>query len=151
MFGKSYSEYVRYQLPILIAIAVIGFIRLGLSLAGQPDSIVRFFSMTVLGFAGIVYYAVTVRRSGFGSYRHMLPLIFNQGLIANGIAILGILISVFGMPNIYDVPEFRPPFARDATPTAHALAHLFLGTTIGTLVGWIFGSIVMTIGGRPRK
>ena len=151
MFGKSYTQYLRYQSPILVAIAGVGMVRLVLSLAGQPDSMVKFFSMTAVGLAGIVYYALTVRRHGFGSYLHMIPLIFNQGLVANGIAILGILLSVLGLANIYDVPEFRPPFARDASPAAHALAHLFLGTTVGTLVGWLFGSIVMAIGGRPRK
>jgi len=151
MFGKPYSEYVRFQTPFLIGIAIVGVVRLLLSLAGQPDSVVKFASMTVVGFAGIAYYGVRVRRIGFGSYRHMIPLIFNQGLIANGIAILGIGLSVMGMPNIYDVAEFRPPFAREATPLAHAAAHLFFGTTLGTLVGWVFGSIVMAIFGRPRK
>ena len=151
MFGKPYSQYIRFQTPFLIAIALVGLIRLALSLAGQPDSIAKFASMTVVGFAGIVFYGVRVRPSGFGSYRHMLPLIFNQGLIANGIAILGIGLAVMGMPNIYDVAEFRPPFAREASPLAHAAAHLFLGTTLGTLVGWIVGSIVMAVFGRPRK
>ena len=151
MFGKPYSEYIRFQTPFLAAIAIVGLIRLMLSIAGQPDSVVKFASMTVVGFAGIVYYGVRVRSSGFGGYRHLIPLIFNQGLIANGIAILGIGLSVMGMPNIYDVAEFRPPFAREATPPAHAAAHLFFGTTLGTLVGWVFGSIVMAIFGRPRK
>lgn len=151
MFGKPYSAYIRFQSPFLAAIAAVGLLRLVLSLAGQPDSVVRFASMTVVGFAGIAYYGARVRPTGFGSYRHLLPLIFNQGLIANGIAILGIGLSVMGMPNIYDVAEFRPPFAREATPLAHAAAHLFFGTTLGTLVGWLFGSIVMAIFGRPRK
>jgi len=151
MFGKPYSEYIRFQTPFLAAIAVVGLIRLALSMAGQPDSVVKFASMTVVGFAGVVYYGARVRPTGFGSYRHLLPLIFNQGLIANGIAIIGIGLSVMGMPNIYDVAEFRPPFAREATPLAHAAAHLFFGTTLGTLVGWVFGSIVMALFGRPRK
>lgn len=57
-----------------------------------------------------------------------------------------------GMPNIYDVPEFRGPFATaQTTPLQHALAHLLLGTTMGALVGWLFSSIVMAIFGRARK
>ena len=51
MFGKPYSEYLRFQTPFLVAMAVVGVLRLGLSLAGQPDSIVKFASMTAVGFA----------------------------------------------------------------------------------------------------
>jgi len=152
VFGKPYIEYIRYQLPFLIATAVVGLLRLGLSLAGQPDSIVKYASMTALGFASFAYYGVSVRRRGFGSYRELLPLVFNQGLIANGIAILGIALAVMGMPNIYDVQEFRGPFATpQTTPLQHALAHLFLGTTVGALVGWTFSSIFMALFGGKRK
>jgi len=152
MFQKPYSEYLRFQAPILIVMAIVGLLRLGLSIAGQPDSIVRFVSVSAVGFAGIVYYGVRVRPSGFGTYRHLLPLVFNQGLVANGTAILGIGLAVMGMPNIYDVTEFRGPFATpQTTPTQHALAHMFIGTTVGVLLGWLMSSIVMAIFGRPRR
>ncbi len=152
MFGKSYTEYIRFQAPILIAMAIVGLLRLVLSIAGQPDSVVKFVSVSVVGFAGIVYYGVRVRPSGFGSYRHLLPLVFNQGLVANGIAILGIGLAVMGMPNIYDVQEFRGPFATaDTTPLQHALAHMFVGTTVGALMGWGMSSIVMAIFGRGNR
>ncbi|MEO5761299.1 MAG: hypothetical protein ABIR28_03215 [Vicinamibacteria bacterium] len=151
MFGKPYSAYLRFQWPFLTAIAVVGFIRLGLSIAGQPDSMVKFFSMTVVGIIGSVYYAMTVRRSGFGNYRELIPLIFNQNFLANSIAILGIILSIYGMPNILDVPEFKPPFARESTSLQHALAHLFLGNIVGTLFGWIITSMIMAIGGGRKK
>jgi hypothetical protein len=152
MFGKPYADYIRYQFPFLIAIAVVGLLRLVLSLAGQPDSIVKYASMTAVGFASLAYYGVSVRRRGFGSYQQLLPLVFNQGLIANGIAVLGIGLAVMGMPNIYDMPEFRGPFATaQTTPLQHALAHLFVGTTVGALVGWAFSSIFMALLGGKRK
>ena len=50
MFGKPYSEYLRFQAPILIAMAVLGLLRLGLSIAGQPDSVVKFVSVTAVSF-----------------------------------------------------------------------------------------------------
>ena len=152
IFGKPYSDYIRFQAPILIALTVVGLARLVLSLAGLPDSTVKFLSMSVVGFAGIVYYGLRVRPSGFGGYRQLLVLIFNQGLIANGIAILGICLAVAGLPNIYDVMEFRGPFATaETTALQHGLAHLFIGTTVGSLVGWTMGSIVMALYGRARK
>lgn len=151
MFGKSFKEYVRFQSPVLIAMAIVGLLRLILSIAGLPDSMVKFLSVSAVGFAGIVYYGVRVRPSGFGSYRHLLVLVFNQGLVANGIAIVGIGLAVMGLPNIYDVAEFRGPFATaETTPLQHALAHLFMGTTVGALIGWGMSSIVMAIFGRRK-
>ncbi|MEO8359717.1 MAG: hypothetical protein ABI672_06775, partial [Vicinamibacteria bacterium] len=152
MFGKPYSEYVRYQMPFLIATTVIGLARLGLSLGGQPNSVVKYFSMTVVGFIGIFYYALTVRRSGFGTYKHMIPMIFNQGMIAHIIAVIGIALSANGHPNVFDAPEFRGPGdTSQVTPMTHALAHIFLGSWAGTLVGWIVGCVVMAVGGGRKK
>ena len=151
MFGKSFAEYVRFQSPVLIAMAIVGLLRLILSIAGLPDTMVRFLSVSAVGFAGIVYYGVRVRPSGFGSYRHLLALVFIQGLVANGVAVIGIGLAVMGLPNIYDVPEFRGPFATpETTPLQHALAHMFVGTTVGALVGWGMSSIVMAIFGRSK-
>ena len=151
MFGKSFAEYVRFQSPVLIAMAIVGLLRLILSIAGLPDTMVRFLSVSAVGFAGIVYYGVRVRPSGFGSYRHLLALVFIQGLVANGVAVVGIGLAVMGLPNIYDVPEFRGPFATpETTPLQHALAHMFVGTTVGALVGWGMSSIVMAIFGRSK-
>ena len=150
IFGKPYSEYVRYQWPFLVALVVVGLIRLVLSISGQPDFFVKYFSVTVVGIIGSLYYAFTVRRSGFGSYRQLIPLIFNQNFIINGIAILGIILSIQGLRNIYDVPEFKPPFARDGSSLGHALAHLFAGNIIGTLMGWGITSLFMAIGGGRK-
>lgn len=152
MFGKSYADYLRFQAPILVAVAFVGAARLGLSLAGEPNSVVKYLSMTAVGFAGIFYYGLQVRRTGFGSYRNMLPLIFNQGLIAHAIAILGIGLSAMGMTNAFDAPEFRGPGSTaDTTPLTHALAHIFIGPWAGTLVGWLMGSIVMALAGGSRR
>ena len=151
MFGKNYTDYIRFQAPVLALLAAVGLARLVLSLAGAPDPMVRYLSMTVVFFGGIVFYGLRVGRSGFGRYRHLLPLVFNQSLIFHAIAILGITLSAFGLPNVYDLPEFRGPGATaQTTALTHGLSHLFVGTTVGTLVGWGFGSLVMLIGGRPR-
>jgi hypothetical protein len=139
-------------MPVLALIAVVGVLRLVLSIGGMPDSTVKYASMSVVAFAGMVYYGLRVGRSGFGTYRHLLPLVFNQSFLANAIAIVGIALSAAGMKNIYDAVEFRGPFGSpDTSPWAHAAAHLFIGNTIGTLVAWGIASLVMLIGGRPKK
>jgi hypothetical protein len=152
MFGKSYSDYLRFQMPLLIVITLVGLSRLGLSLSGMPDSTVQYASMTVVGLLGVIYYGLRVGPSGFGSYRHLLPLVFNQSFIANGIAILGIGMSAMGMPNIYNAVEFRGPFGSpDTSPMVHALAHLLVGNILGSLVFWGLASLVMLVAGRPKK
>jgi hypothetical protein len=151
MFGKPYSEYLRFQKSWLIVIAAVGLARLVLSLAGVPVSIVQLVSMNVVALPGVLYYGVRVGRSGFGSYRHLLPLVFDQAFLINGIAILGIGLSVMGLPNIYDVPETRPPFAQEASPAGHALAHLVIGNIAATLTSWALASLTMWIAGRFRK
>lgn len=152
MFGKSYTEYLRFQTPFLIALVVMGFARLSLSIGGAPNEVVRYFSMNMVFLAGTVYYGLKVGRSGFGTYRHLLPLIFNQSLVIHTMAVLGIALSANGFPNVFDAPEFRGPGSTpETTALLHALSHVFIGMTVGTLVSWGVGSLVMLIGGRPSR
>jgi hypothetical protein len=146
MFGKRLSEYLRFQKVWLALIAAVGLARLGLSLAGLPDSTVTFLSMTVVGWAAIIYYGVAVHTRGFGSYKQILPLVFFQILLVQAIAVLGILLAIAGLPNIYAAPEYSgPPFARSANQWSHALAHLTIGIVVPTLLGWGVASLVLLI------
>jgi hypothetical protein len=51
----------------------VGLARLGLSLAGLPNSTTKWLSLTVLTLLGVFYYGVRVHTSGFGSYKQLLP------------------------------------------------------------------------------
>jgi hypothetical protein len=146
MFGKRLSEYIRFQKVWLALIAAVGLARLGLSLAGLPDSTVTFLSMTVVGGVAIIYYGVAVHTRAFGSYRQIRPLVFFQMLLVQAIAVFGILLAIGGLPNIYAAPEYSgPPFARSANQWSHALAHLTIGIVVPTLLGWGVASLVMLI------
>jgi hypothetical protein len=152
MFGKSYSDYVRFQTPFLIAIAAVGGVRLLASMAGIADDSVKFASMTVVYFAGVIYYGLRVGRTGFGTYRHILPLVLNQSVVFHTISIIGIALSANGFPNVFDKPEFRGPGgSAETTALAHALSHLIVGMTFGTLVGWGLGSAIMAAFVRPAR
>jgi len=89
MFGKPVAEYLRFQRAWLILIAVVGLARLGLSLAGLPDHTVMFLSMTVAGWLAVLYYGMAVHTRGFGTYRHLLPLMLFQVVLVQAIAVLG--------------------------------------------------------------
>lgn len=144
VFGKSFSEYFAFQKAIMILILVVGLGRLALSLGGFPTSTVRWLSLTAVGVVGILYCGIKVPRSGFGGYRHLLPLFFMQSLTAN-IIISGsiVLAAITGRENIYSVPEYSGPLA--GNPWLHAGGHLLDGLIVGPLLGWLLGAGIMFI------
>jgi hypothetical protein len=148
IFGKKLSEYVHFQRVILGLILVVGLARLFLSLAGVANETVRFFSMTVIGVAAVFYYGIRVHTRGFGSYKHLLPLLVIQSVVANGITILGILITYFtGHANIFTAPEFGGTMRI----RWHILGHVVGGLVIGPLIGWLIASIVMWVTKRVSR
>ncbi|HEY3050760.1 MAG TPA: hypothetical protein VGJ40_03470 [Gaiellaceae bacterium] len=151
-FGKRISQYLGFQKAWLALIAAVGLARLGLSLAGLPDTTVTWLSMTVVGWAAIVYYGVAVHTRGFGSYKQLLPLILFQMLLVQAIAVAGILLAIAGFPNIYAAPEYSgPPFARSPNQWNHALAHLTIGIVVPVLLGWGVASLVLLITKRVAR
>ena len=152
MFGKPVSAYLRFQKPWLIVIAAVGLARLGLSLAGLPDGIVMFFSMTAAGWLAVLYYGVAAHTRRFGSYKQLLPLMIFQVALVQAIAVAGILLAIAGQPNIYAAPEFSgPPFARSANQWSHALAHLTIGMVAPVLLWWGVACLILAITRRLTR
>jgi hypothetical protein len=145
MLGKPVWQYLGFQKAWLVLLAVVGLARLGFSLAGLPDATVTILSMTVVGWVAVLYYGVAVHTRGFGSYRHLVPLLLFQVVLVQAIAVLGILLAIGGFPNIYAAPEYSPPFARAANQWIHALAHLTIGIVVPVLLGWGVASLVLLI------
>jgi hypothetical protein len=148
VFGKSLSDYVRFQRVILGLILVVGLARLLLSVAGTSNDVVKFVSMTVVAIVGVFYYGIRVHTSGFGSYKQLLPLLVLQAVLANSIAILGIVIAHFTLqPNIFTAPEFGGL----TRARWHILGHLTFGNIIGPLISWLLASIVMWVTKRVSR
>jgi hypothetical protein len=149
MFGKDLGQYVRFEKPLLCLVAAVGLARLALSLGGLPDATVRWLSMTAVTWAGIFYYGAAVHTRGFGSYKHLLPLGFLLMVLVQSIAVLGILLSIAGLPNIYAAPEFS---FQAQSQWVHLLAHLTVGIVVPSLLFWGVGSLVMLVAKRlaPR-
>jgi hypothetical protein len=128
----------------MVVIGLTGIGRLILSLNGTPNSTARWLSMTVLVWIGSLYYAIRVQTSGFGSYKQLLVICVHLNLVAQIVAIAGILTAIFtGTPNIFSAPEFS--FGGNGATWLHAGAHLFIGTIAGSVVPWLIGSLVMLI------
>jgi hypothetical protein len=144
IFGKQLSEYISFQKIILGLILVVGLARLGLSLAGIENAAVKWLSISAALLVGLVYCAVRVYTTGFGSYKQLLPLYFLQSALAQVIVALGIVIAIFsGQDNIFSAPEYSG--GGDGKTWLHVAAHLVLGTIISPLIFWLVGSIIMFI------
>ena len=48
VFARKLSDYIGFQRVVLILVAVVGLLRLVLSLAGVPNGSVKWLSMTVI-------------------------------------------------------------------------------------------------------
>jgi hypothetical protein len=144
IFGKSLSEYLSFQKYILLLILIVGLARLFLSLAGVMDSTTKWLSISVVSLIGLIYYAIRVHTTGFGSYKQLLPLIFIQNLLAQGITILGIIIAIYtGKDNVFSAPEYSG--GTDGKTWLHVFAHLVVGLVLGPLAGWLIASIIMFV------
>jgi hypothetical protein len=159
IFGKNLWEYIRFQKVILGLIVVVALARLALSLAGVPNSSAKWLSVSAVSLLGLLYYAVRVHTRGFGSYRHLLPLLGIQNLTTQLLIVGAIALAIFtGQDNIYSAPEYSGGV--DGKTWSHASAHLVLGTIVLTLIGWLVASGIMfvtkkvapatTKGGEPK-
>ena len=143
IFGKQLSEYIEFAKVILVLIVVVGVARLALSLAGVENATVKWLSISVASLIGLIYYAIRVHTSGFGSYKQLLVLIVIQNIVAQGIVIAGIVIAIFtGRDNIFSAPEYSG--GGDGKTWLHALAHLIV-IVLGSLVAWLVGSVILLI------
>jgi len=144
IFGKPFAEYVRFCRVFLILIAVTGVTRLVLSLAGAPNATVKWLSMTAIAWIAVFYFAIRVHTSGFGTYRHLLPIFAILNLTDQVIAIAGILIAIVtGTNNIFSAPEYA--FGADGKTWFHLGAHVVVGTTVGTLIPWLTACLITFI------
>ena len=144
VMGKQVSSYLDFQKTFLAAGAAVGFARLALSLAGFSNATVAWLSMSVVALATTIYYGVAVHTRGFGSYKQLLPLVFFQVALTHAIAVLGILIAIAGLPNVFAAPEFSGPVP-DPNPWHHVLAHVTIGMAVPTLLLWGVSSLVLVV------
>jgi len=142
IFGKTLSEYIRFQKIFLILILVIGLTRLALTLAGVENSVVIWFSLTAITTLGWLYYSVRVYTSGFGTYKHLLPLLVIQNTLAQSIAIAGIAIAIFtGKNNIFTADGFNGPY--EGRSWLHAGGHILFGVLLLSMIWWGVGALLI--------
>jgi hypothetical protein len=144
IFGRRLSEYVDFCKVFLVLIPVVGILRLALSLSGQPNSMVKWFSVSAVMWIATLYYAVRVHTKRFGSYKQLLGICVLLNLVMQAVIISGIILAIVtGTSNIFSAPEYA--FGGDGKTWLHVAAHLFIGTIAGSVVPWAFGSLVLLV------
>lgn len=144
MFGKSFSEYISFEKWILCLIVIVGLARLALSLGGVPNSSAKWLSITIVTLIGMVYVAIRVHTTGFGSYKQLLPLLLLQTILAHLIVAGAIVLAIMtGKDNIFSAPEYSG--GGDGKNWLHVLAHLIAGFIVAPLVLWLVASLILFV------
>ncbi len=142
IFGKRASEYVEFCKPFLVLILAVGTARLALSLAGVPVGAAKWISMSAVVWIGILYYAIKVHSTGFGSYKELLPICVLQMVSEQIVVVPSIILAILtGTDNIYTVPDYS--FGQPGATWLHAASHLIVGIPIGSLISWLVGCLIM--------
>jgi hypothetical protein len=141
MLGKKFSEYFRFESWILILIAVVWAVRLGISLAGTSFTTTRWVSINIVLLIGLIYCAVAVHTSGFGSYKQLFGLLFIQTAFAHILIASAIVLGIVsGVTNAYTTPEVFG--GNDGRSWIHVVAHL-AAAVILPVITFLIGSVLL--------
>jgi hypothetical protein len=142
IFGKPLSEYVQFSKLFVVLVPIVGIVRLALSLSGESNSMVKWISVTVFVWIGVVYYSVRVHTARFGGYQQLLVICAILNVLGQVVIVAGIVLSALtGTANIYSAPEYGGTL----NPWIHAGLHLVVATTLGSLVPWLLGSLILFV------
>ena len=162
MFGKKVKEYVRFERWILILIVVVFALRLGLSLAGASVGgniaaldgnykATEWVSINLVLLVGILYCAIAVQTTGFGTYKHLFPLLLFQTTIAHWLIGMGIILGIVtGHNNVFTAPEHCGVCGADGLKWGHAFGHIVLVPPLVSLISWLPASAILFVTRKVR-
>ena len=163
MFGKKVKEYVRFERWILILIVVVFALRLGLSLAGVSNGgntrlrwygdykATEWVSINLVLLVGILYCAIAVQTTGFGTYKHLFPLLLFQTTIAHWLIGMGIILGIVtGHNNIFTALEHCGVCGADGLKWGHAFGHIVVIPPLVSLISWLPASAILFVTRKVR-
>lgn len=151
MFGKKVEEYVRFERWILILIVVVFALRLGLSLAGVSNNKTEWVSINLVLLVGLLYCAIAVQTTGFGTYKHLFILLLFQNSIANWLIGMGIILGIVtGQNNIFTAAEHCAACGADGLKWTHAFLHIVVGPPLVSLITWLPASTILFVTRKVR-
>ena len=125
LFGKPFGEYVHFVRWGILLQVLMGMVRVGVGALGVPyEKGTHLTSLTILTLFLAVYFGFAGAHSGFGRYRHLLPLVGLLALTMFGLIISGIFLNAYlYVPGYFHAPGhgFVPG---EMTAPAHVIGHL---------------------------
>jgi hypothetical protein len=141
MFGRKFADYIRFEGWILILLVAVFLVRLGLSLNGASFSQIRWFSMNLVLFLGLIYCSVAVHTRKFGGYWQLFGLLLVQNVLSHTLIALAIVLSIVtGTANVFTAPEVSG--GSDGANWFHVAAHA-IGGFLVSFLAWLFGSVIL--------
>jgi hypothetical protein len=84
-------------------------------------------SINLVLLVGIFYCAIAVQTTGFGTYKHLFPLLLFQTTIAHGLVGMGIILGIVtGHNNIFTDLKHCGVCGADGLKWSHAIGHIVL-------------------------
>ena len=161
MLGKKVKEYIRFEWWILILIVMVFALRLSLSLAGASKAeypvmtrtgiptipkATEWVSINLVLLVGIVYCAIAVQTRGFGTYKHLFPLLLFQTITAHWLVGMGIILGIVtGHNNVFTAVEHCGVCGADGLKWSHALGHIVLIPPLVSLISWLPASAILFV------
>lgn len=97
VFGKTLPDYLQFVRTGIIATLAMGILRFIVGASGVPyDRATHLVSMTLVTALAALIYGQQAKASGFGGYRHLLPIAFLLSVTMYGFIIVAILVEGIG-------------------------------------------------------
>ena len=140
---------------------VVFALRLGLSLAGVTNAYypgkfllpkaTEWVSINLVLLVGILYCAIAVQTTGFGTYKHLFPLLLFQTTIAHWLVGMGIILGIVtGHNNVFTAVEHCGVCGADGLKWGHAFGHIVVTPPLVSLVSWLPASAILFVTRKVR-
>jgi hypothetical protein len=138
--GHDLREHIHLLAPLFGLVAGVWALRMVLSIAGAPLSMIRICSVTVAGAISILLAALLIYFKHFGGYASVATAALLLGIWEQFLIVGAIAFTVFTrVETIYSAPEFGGRLS----PLGHIMGHLTFGLAVEALFGAGMGCLLL--------
>lgn len=140
--GHTFRDHLRVLAPLFGFIGAVWALRLVLSAAGTPPSVVRLCSVTVAVPVAVLLVVLMVHHDRFGGYANVALAALLLSCWAELLIVAALAFSVVtGIGTVYSAPEYSGGF----TLLQNMIGHLTIGIGMHTLFGIGMGCLLLCL------